>query len=71
MGEVVGLTKPSLSFWLPQAILNKDASPWVLDSMQDIRCLNGRLLRRESNRALFCVRREAFCIRKSGSVLHP
>ena len=30
MGEMVGLTKPSLSFRLPQAILSKDASPWVL-----------------------------------------
>ena len=31
MGEVVGLIKPSLSLRLPEAILNKDASPWVLD----------------------------------------
>ena len=30
MGEVIGLTKTSLSLWLPQAVLNKDASPWVL-----------------------------------------
>ena len=29
MGEVVGLTEPSVSPRLPQAILKKDASPWV------------------------------------------
>ena len=32
MGEVVGLTEPSLSLLLPQATLNKDTPPLVLDS---------------------------------------
>jgi len=31
VGEVVGLTQPSLSLRLPQAILCNDSSAWVLD----------------------------------------
>ena len=32
VGQVVGLTQPSLSLRLLQAILNTDASPWVPNS---------------------------------------